>query len=188
MLPLTGAIFIASALAAPLAAKLSSRLLMTLGLALTGGGLLLLRGLSPSSSWTALLAGFLVCGAGVGVFNVVRAETAVSLVPPSRSGEASGIGSTFQEVGVALGIAVLGALFQHRMRGSGPGLPAAGGSTVLSAPVGRDFVHAMDQVFLVAGVAALAGALIVLLTVRATGWSAPTGEQSEATAPLAATR
>jgi EmrB/QacA subfamily drug resistance transporter len=181
MLPLTGAIFVASALAAPLAAKVTPRVLLTVGLAVTGAGLLLLRGLSADSSWTAMLAGFIVCGLGVGVFNVVRAETAVSLVPPERSGEASGIGSTFQEIGVTLGIAVLGAVFQHRMvsalaghaTGVDPSDPtllgpsaARGPQAAIAHAMRHAFIRGLDQVFLIAGCTALAGALLVVLTVR----------------------
>ncbi|MEK8142765.1 hypothetical protein NKH18_12680 [Streptomyces sp. M10(2022)] len=57
-------------------------MLLTLGLVLAGVGLLLLRGLTPTSTWDAMLPGFIVCGLGVGIFNVVRVETTVSLVPP----------------------------------------------------------------------------------------------------------
>lgn len=182
MLPLTGALFIASALAAPLTAKVPPRLLLTLGLVLAGVGLLMLRGLTPTSTWDAMLVGFIVCGLGVGVFNVVRAETTVSLVPPSRSGEASGVSSTFQEVGVALGIAVLGALFQHRMLSAASGAQGAvssdasllspesaqGPQAALSTAMRETFVEAMDETFLVAGITALVGAVFVLLMVRRT--------------------
>ena len=123
---------------------MAPRALLAFGLSAAGVGLLLLRGLSPESSWTALLPGFLACGAGMGIFNVVRTEATVSMVPPERAGEASGIGGTFQELGVALGVALLGSLFQHR--------------------VGEGFTAALDDVFLVAGVIAFAAAVIVVVT------------------------
>lgn len=203
MLPLTGALFVASGLAAPLTAKVPPRILLTLGLALTGVGLILLRGLTPHSSWDEMLVGFVVSGLGVGVFNVVRAETAVSLVPPSRSGEASGISSTFQEVGVALGIAVLGALFQHKMvsaaAGAAPDVQSAvssdtallspesaeGPQAALSNAIRETFTDAMDETFLVAGVTALVGAVIVLLMVRRTDVIQPDGKPEPTQIPTA---
>src|SRR5581483_9452694 len=82
---------------APLSGKLSAhlpvRLLLGLGLALVGAGLVLLHGLEAGSGWTALLAGFLVGGAGVGLTNPPLASTAVAVVEPQRSGMASGVNS-----------------------------------------------------------------------------------------------
>src|SRR5215207_5565779 len=71
--------------------------------AATGVGLLLVSGIDPSDSWTALLGGFLIAGAGVGLINPVIADVAVSVVPKEQSGMASGINDTFRQVGVAVG-------------------------------------------------------------------------------------
>ena len=68
-------------------------------------------GLDVGSEWTALLGGFLVVGAGVGLINPVIADVAVSVVPKEQSGMAAGINDTFRQVGVAVGIAVWGAIF-----------------------------------------------------------------------------
>ena len=89
-----------------------------------------MRGLTPSSHWTALLAGFIVAGAGVGAVNPALASTAIGVVPPQRSGMASGINNTFRQVGIATGIAALGALFEstitHKLTPLLAGTPAAG--------------------------------------------------------------
>src|SRR5919204_486813 len=65
---------------APIAGKLSARLpvraLMGAGLTLVGVGLLLMRGLDPSSGWTAVLPGFILAGAGIGMTNPPLASTA----------------------------------------------------------------------------------------------------------------
>ena len=45
--------------------------------------------------------------------NPPLASTAIGVVPVERSGMASGINSTFRQVGIATGIAGLGAVFQH---------------------------------------------------------------------------
>ena len=76
-------------------------------------GLLLMSGLEPGDDWTALLAGFMVAGGGIGLVNPPLATAAVGVVEPQRAGMASGINSTFRQVGIATGIAGLGAIFQH---------------------------------------------------------------------------
>ena len=67
------------------------------------------------SSWTTLLAGFLVAGVGIGLVNAPLASTAVSVVEPQKAGMASGINNTFRQVGIATGVAALGAIFQSRI-------------------------------------------------------------------------
>ena len=69
-----------------------------------------------TSSWTVLIPGFLLAGAGIGLVNPPLASTAIGVVPHERSGMASGINATFRQVGIATGIAGLGAIFQHRSR------------------------------------------------------------------------
>jgi hypothetical protein len=104
---------------------------MAAGLALAGAGLLLMSGLDAGSTWTALLAGFLVSGMGVGLLNPVIADVTVSVVPTERSGMASGINDTFRQVGVAVGIAAWGAIFlgrgADRLSELAAGTPAAAG-------------------------------------------------------------
>jgi hypothetical protein len=170
------------------------RVLLAVGMALTGAGLLLMRGLTVSSGWTALLAGFLVAGAGVGLVNPALASTAIGVVAPQRSGMASGINNTFRQVGIATGIAVLGSIFQTQIRSYlAPKLAAtpvaghaaqaaravAGGAAqqVLHVvppahraqavtAVHASFVSAMNDILLVAGVVAFAGAALALALVR----------------------
>ena len=79
-----------------------------------GLGLLLMSRGRRGSEWTTLLGGFLVVGAGVGLINPVIADVALSVVPKERSGMAAGINDTFRQVGVAVGIAVWGAIFVGR--------------------------------------------------------------------------
>jgi EmrB/QacA subfamily drug resistance transporter len=115
-LPLT----VVSFFAAPLSGRLSSkgvpvRVLLSGGLVLVGIGLVLMHGVKADSNWTTLLAGFCVAGAGVGAVNPALATTAIGVVDPRRSGMASGINNTFRQVGIATGIAALGAIFQSHI-------------------------------------------------------------------------
>jgi EmrB/QacA subfamily drug resistance transporter len=112
-LVLSGGILLTSTLAGRLTAHVPIRFLIAPGLALVGIGLLLMRGLSADSGWEHLIPGFIFAGAGAGLVNPPLASTAVGVVTPDRSGMASGINSTFRQVGIATGIAGLGSIFTH---------------------------------------------------------------------------
>ncbi|HEY2201087.1 MAG TPA: MFS transporter [Solirubrobacteraceae bacterium] len=115
-LVLSAVILVVSAIAGRLTTQVPIKLLISPGLVLVGISLLLMRGLTASSGWTHLIPGFLVAGAGVGLINPPLASTAIGVVPPERAGMASGINSTFRQVGIATGIAGLGAIFSHTVR------------------------------------------------------------------------
>jgi len=115
-LVLSGAILLTSGLAGRLTAVVPIRFLIAPGLALIGIGLLLMRGVTPTSGWTHLIPGFIVAGAGTGFVNPPLASTAIGVVRPERAGMASGINSTFRQIGIATGIAGLGSLFSHTVR------------------------------------------------------------------------
>ncbi|HEX4364829.1 MAG TPA: DHA2 family efflux MFS transporter permease subunit [Solirubrobacteraceae bacterium] len=193
-LPLTVLSFFAAAAAGKLTARLPARAMLCAGLVLVGIGLLLMDTLHAGSDWTALLPGFIVSGLGIGLTNPSLANAAIGVVAPARSGMASGINSTFRQVGIATGIAGLGAIFQtqlaHRLTDSLAGTPGAGRadelahavsagggpSVIASAPaaarpalkhaVDAAFSGGLDDLFLVGAVIAFAGALLALALVR----------------------
>jgi EmrB/QacA subfamily drug resistance transporter len=111
LLVLSGGILLTSTIAGRLTSHVPIRLLVGPGLIIVSVGIFLMRGLSASSHWTHLIPGFIVAGAGVGLVNPPLASTAVGVVQPQRAGMASGINSTFRQVGIATGIALLGTLF-----------------------------------------------------------------------------
>ncbi len=115
LLVLSGGILAVSGLAGRLSARVPVRALIGPGLVLVGAGLLLMRGLTAGSSWTHLIAGLVLSGVGIGFVNPPLASTAVGVVEPHRAGMASGINSTFRQVGIATGIALLGTLFSNRL-------------------------------------------------------------------------
>jgi EmrB/QacA subfamily drug resistance transporter len=130
-LPITVVSFFAAPVAGLLLSRVQARLMLSVGLAGVGAGLLLMSGIDSGSEWTTLLGGFLVAGAAVGLLNPVIADVAVSVVPREQSGMAAGINDTFRQVGVAVGIAVWGAIFVGRgadkVAELAAGTPAASG-------------------------------------------------------------
>ena len=115
-MPLTLLAFIVAPIAGKLTVRIQTRYLMSLGLALVAIGCQLMTHVGATSSWLVLLPGFLVCGAGIGITNPVLASGSVSVVPPERSGMSTGTASTFRQVGIATGIAGLGAIFVHQIK------------------------------------------------------------------------
>jgi EmrB/QacA subfamily drug resistance transporter len=114
-LPVSVLSFVVAPVAGRLSGRLPARAFLGAGLALIGVGLLLMRGLDPFSGWTDLLPGFVFAGIGIGLTNPPLASTAIAVVEPALAGTASGINSTFRQVGIATGIGGLGAAFQARV-------------------------------------------------------------------------
>jgi hypothetical protein len=103
-------------------------------------------------SWTHLIPGFLLAGIGAGLINTPLASTAVAVVEPARAGMASGINSTLRQVGIATGVAALGAIFSHQA--SSAGRPLDG------------FVDGLNSILLVGAVLALVAAASSLVLIR----------------------
>jgi EmrB/QacA subfamily drug resistance transporter len=114
-LPVTGMLLFVSPLSGRLTARVPIRLLLGTGMAFVSCGLLLMHGLTDGSGWTALLAGQIVAGIGVGLTTPALASSAVGVAPPALSGMASGANNTARQLGIATGIAALGAIFQSRI-------------------------------------------------------------------------
>jgi EmrB/QacA subfamily drug resistance transporter len=93
--------------------RVSPGTLVGLSIAFIAAGTGLAALVAPGSSWTALLPCLVVTGVGMGMFNPPRAAITIGVVEPARAGMANGMGESFQQVGVAVGIAGFGAMF-HR--------------------------------------------------------------------------
>ncbi len=117
-LPITVLAFAVAPVAGRLTVRMPSRILLGTGMVLVAGGCALMAMVSAGSGWTVLLPGFIVAGVGIGTVNPVLASSAIAVVPPQRSGMASGANNTFRQVGIATGIAALGAVFQSQITGS----------------------------------------------------------------------
>lgn len=149
LLPLSGAALVVSVLGGRYAGVLPVRVALPAGQLLCATGLLAIRGLEASSSWTVMLPGLLLLGVGIGLANPAVTYAALGVVPATRSGMASGVNNTFRQVGIAIGIAVLGTLLPARVEGD----PAA-------------FAAALDQILLVSAGVAVAGAALAAILVR----------------------
>ncbi|MGI8921755.1 MAG: MFS transporter [Solirubrobacteraceae bacterium] len=213
-LPQTLVMFAVAPIAGKLSARLPVRALMGFGLVLVGGGLLLMHGLDAGSTWTALLPGFIISGVGIGMINPPLASTAVGVVEPQHSGMAGGINTTFRQVGIATGVAALGAVFQHAVQSKVvamlAGTTAAGHSNVfatavysgaghraaMAAPapvrplldhVARvSFTSALNEILLIGVSIALIGAVLGFVLIRTRDFVVAPGAEAAVEAPVAA--
>jgi EmrB/QacA subfamily drug resistance transporter len=83
-----------------------------------GAGSLMLVSLSADTSLAWVLAAYAVFGLGFGAVNPPITNTAVSGMPPSQAGVAAAVATTSRQVGLTLGVAVVGALATARVDGS----------------------------------------------------------------------
>jgi EmrB/QacA subfamily drug resistance transporter len=195
LMVISGGILLTSTAAGRLTSRVPIRLLIGPGLIIVGIGLLLMRGLDADSAWTHLIPGMIVGGVGVGLVNPPLASTAVGVVAPQRAGMASGINSTFRQVGIAAGIALLGTLFSNDVKdevltrtAAVPGLSARGAEiagAVQSGQIGNviarlpaparqvagtitraAFTTGLDRILLVAAIIAFVAGVVSLAAIR----------------------
>jgi MFS family permease len=158
-------------------------------------GLLLMSGLTGTTSWTHLVLGFILAGVGSGMVNPPLASTAVGVVTPERSGMASGVNTTFRQIGISVGIALYGTIFSSALQNGlthslAPlhfssqrvttvvtsikegyankvidSVPRASRGEVVAA-LRSSFAGSLNDLLLVSGILALVGALAAMVLIR----------------------
>jgi EmrB/QacA subfamily drug resistance transporter len=209
-LPLSITSFFIAPVAGRLSARLPARILLGSGLVIVGVGLLLQGGISGGDDWTHLLAGFIIAGAGIGTVNPNLAQASIAVVDPRKSGMASGINNTFRQVGLATGIAALGAIFQSHVQhkvidglsnspvaahasaiahavSSGAGRQSFGGvpdqARALVEHTARDaFISGLNELFVIGAIVAFAGAVLSFVLVRQSDFVAHAAQPASAAA------
>ncbi|GAA2139804.1 MFS transporter [Kitasatospora kazusensis] len=203
MLPMSITAFAVSAVAGKKLHGVQPRYTIGIGLLLIGAGALLLAPVDSGSTWTALVLGLAVTGAGVGLATPAMAAAVMAAVPQTRAGMAGGALNTSRQLGNALGIAVLGAVFkaglldslrsghavpdpQHTADALGSGRAGAviAQAPALEHPVHAAFASGLQDTFLVSGALGLIGGLAVLALVRRP--AAPAGHGTPAASPAPA--
>ena len=188
-LPLTITAFMVSAATGKLIRGTSPAVPIGFAIVLIGIGALLMRLVDATASWQSLLPGQVVTGIGVGIASPLVASAALGSVSAAKSGMASGLINTGRQLGLAIGVALLGTVFQSAATSSltDVGAPqaaasargiAAGGTQQILAAVPPDsrsvaeqalhtaFADGLDTVFLVAGVTGVLSGLLIVGLVR----------------------
>jgi EmrB/QacA subfamily drug resistance transporter len=109
-LPFTAGIIIGAGLSQQLIPRLGAREVPLIGLAMAVGGMLLFLRLTPESTYLSdILPGILITSIGMGLTFVPVTLIATSGIPVDDAGLASGLFNTSQQIGGALGLALLSA-------------------------------------------------------------------------------
>jgi EmrB/QacA subfamily drug resistance transporter len=147
-------------LLAPQAGRLSDRIgprpFVAGGMVVLAGSLFWFAHLGVAESFWKLLPGMLLGGIGMSAAMAPVTAAAMSSVRPDKAGVGSAVLNSMRQVGGSLGIAIMGAIV------------ASGVSSGLTAGDPRPvaFVHGFHHALVVAGVIALAGALIAVTTLQ----------------------
>jgi len=150
--PLALVSFVVSAAAGRMSERVPLRGALLVGMLVTAVGMLALRaGISEEASWLALLPGLSITGLGVGLANPLTTFAHLGVLPPAQGGLASALNNTARQIGLAIGIAVLGALLES-------GLDGGGGAAAFTDGVG--------ELLLISAALSLIGALAAALLVR----------------------
>ena len=190
-LPSTIVIIVMGPLAGRLTDRVGSRPLMTLGLLVVAGALLIQSQLTVHSGYGLLLPGFVLMGMGMGLVMSPMSTAAMNAVDRTKAGAASGVLSMTRMVGSTFGVAIMGALVatigRAKLDSSLPFLSpttrsqiantlTSGGVTAghhasptVVAAVRQAFVSALGTGLTVGGVTVLAGALLAWALIQRRG-------------------
>ncbi len=162
--PLTGALFAVSRLAPRLVARFGPKPLMVAGLLPVVAGMTWLTRISPTTDYVhGILGPMLLLGSGMGVTFVPLTMASLASVRPEDAGAGSSMVNVTQQVGGALGLAILVTVFgradnaatRHPLPGSG------------SVPrVHQILTHAMANSFGTAAIFDLCALLVIVLAIR----------------------
>jgi len=163
LLPMASMVALGAVVSSRILARRGARLpMLAAGVGLAAGGLLLSQ-LTATSGLLPLAAAFAVFGIGGGLVNAPITYTAVSGMPVSQAGVASGIASTSRQIGQCLGIAVTGSILAGNLHGR---------------PLKAGFVPASQACWLL--LAAMGGVVFVLGLVTTSQWALGTAARTAA--------
>ncbi|MEV6410217.1 DHA2 family efflux MFS transporter permease subunit [Kribbella sp. NPDC051718] len=140
-LPTSLAMVMLSPFAGRLAARYGFRIVVTIGLALAGGGLVALGMVHADTGYGNVWWRLGVVGIGFALTMSPLTGAAIQAVSLQEGGLAAGISSTTRQIGAVLGVAVLGAIVRTRQSG------------------GASFATGLGSAFIAAGAVTLATAV-----------------------------
>ncbi|WP_327032399.1 MFS transporter [Micromonospora ureilytica] len=125
LVPQAVAMIGATTLAPLLARRFRPGHVMAVGQLVTAAGFLLLTGADGDRALLVVLVAFVVASAGIALPSALVTDLIVGSAPPERAGSAASLSETSGELGIALGVAVLGSVGAAVYRAElGPALPA----------------------------------------------------------------
>lgn len=160
-LPFTLMIILVASLLSKNIAKLNPKVILTIAPLVIAAGLLYLSNLPVHSNyWIDILPAIILCAGGMAAVFVTTTLVATSGVSHQESGLISGLLNTGQQIGGAIGLAVLTVVSTTVTKND---MAAAAGDAAAVQPA---LVHGFQQGFVVASLFAIAGSIVVMLIIR----------------------
>lgn len=162
LLPLTALQAITSPLTGRVVGARGPRIPVMASTVLMAAGFAVLIGVTPTSAYLRLAAGYVLIGIGFGMVNPPITTAAVTGLPPAQAGVASALASTCRQVGNVLGVAILGSVVTSVFAGrlgvstgsTASGLLSLASRHVLPAPeaikVTEAFAHSLGAAWIIA--------------------------------------
>ena len=165
-LPVTAGIVVAAVIASQLVDRVGIRLLLLVGPGAVAAGLAWLSLIAPSSGYLDIVGPMLAVSIGLGLTFFPLTLTAVSEVPSEDTGLASALLDAAQQVGGALGLAVLATVAIDAARSRAQDLAVAAHGHVGAATVAAATTHGYATALGVGAGVALIGLVVSLLVIR----------------------
>jgi EmrB/QacA subfamily drug resistance transporter len=154
-LPLTGLIILVAPIAGKFTDLIGPRWLISTGMTLLTGSLLLFATLGENATFWNILPGLLVGGLGMGITMAPTTAAAMSSVPVDKAGVGSAVINSARQVGGSLGIAIMGTVIAAQVTVS-----------VLDPRYPAQFVDGWHNALYVGAALLAAGAVVAVLTIR----------------------
>ena len=162
-LPFAGMMVVVSGIVGRIIARTGARPLMLAGTAITAAGMFWFSRISVSTSYAGGLIGpSLVTAAGLGLLFVPLALVALNRIRHEDSGLASSLLSTGQQLGGAIGLAVLGTIVWSQVASSLRGQTAQARASAYQSALASGITHG----FLAASGIALGALVITAIAIR----------------------
>jgi MFS family permease len=100
-----------------LAARHGRGPVIAVGLLVMSAGAVVMLAVSTAAAIVPMAAGFFVFAGGIGLASTPPTDAIIEALPPAEQGVASAVNDASREIGAAVGIAVLGSLFNAGYRG-----------------------------------------------------------------------
>jgi EmrB/QacA subfamily drug resistance transporter len=191
LLPFAVIILVVSPLSARIVERLGTKVTVAFGLALAGVGLVLMTGLTTTSSYGDLVWRLMLMGFGQALVMAPATESIMGSLPLAKAGVGSAVNDTTRQIGGALGVAIVGSVmsstYASKISDLFKGTPSAGTNTeqvakdslggalaiaakappalgkLLETTAKSAFVDGMHTGVLVAAAAAFLGALVAAI-------------------------
>jgi EmrB/QacA subfamily drug resistance transporter len=169
-LPMVATILVGAGLSSQLVARIGARLMITVGPLIAAGGMFWLAQLSEHSTYVGgLLGPMMITGFGMGLTFVPLSLVSLVRVPDKDAGVASSLLNTGQQVGGAIGLAILGTIAWSAVSSNSKAAATAAHTSVAHLPLAaanHALAYGFGRGYLVSAGIALLGVVIAVIMIR----------------------